>query len=423
MKRLLLVNLSHDVRTPLNAVLNYLELAMEQPLDKKTRDMLHMSYTASKSLIFVIDELLHLTGGKSEPAAMLVEVTFDLPRTLRRTLALLKEHASRKGLTFEIEEDPDLPRFIRGDPLRLEQVVTNLVVNAIQYTEIGGVVVRLGTVSRTEEMCTIGIEVQDTGKGMTDRDLDNIFQEFEQVSDSDLDQETPKEEETGAVAPPSNQDEVHMGLGLAQVARYTKQTGGQIRGSSQPGAGTIFVLEVPMKLSSNPRGSQDSPSSGPSRATTPDFVTPWSTVPSTRRPSVTPQPAPHSPTADEPTPMGFHQELVSSTPNKLPTAIEIVESRGFSVPSSVPAFQPLPPEETEARGTRRVIVADDNIVNCKILARRLNKFGYEVKVCRDGQQCVETYIQDRDGFDFVLMDINVGTLSIEPVQHILYQVC
>lgn len=393
MKRLLIVNLSHEVRTPLNAVVNYLEMALEQNLDKKTKSILQMSHTASKSLIFVIDELLHFTAYTSPPPLTLVQETFDLHLAMRESLEPLENQASRKGLDFYINQQTDFPRYVVGDQQRLRQAVANLVINAIQYTDNGGITVNLRLLKSTGSTSIIQIMVQDSGRGMSDEDLDNIFQEFEQVSDDENSSgDNPMQDEANTDQSSTKHSGCHMGLGLAVLARYVKNTGGQIRGKSSLGVGTTFTVEVPLK-SIDPRRSE-SMSEAMSTDDEADFNTPRSTftsVSSTRPPSLT--------------------KKFSSSPDLT------LRHSGGSAASHRPSahIKEASYESTGSQAGRldlggrlRIIVADDNSVNCAILMRRLNKAGHDVKLCRDGQQCVEAYQQDRTGYNFILMDINVS---------------
>lgn len=472
MKRLLIVNLSHEVRTPLNAVVNYLEIALEQQLDRKTKEILWMSHTASKSLIFVIDELLHLTGCTAEPPPPSVKVQFNLHEGVQNALELLKHHAVRKGLTWEILQDDNLPRLVLGDLQRLQQAVTSLVTNAIQYTETGGITVHLGLVSNTkEDTCVIRISVQDTGKGMSEEELDNLFQEFEQLG-FETNEDRPSEKGTPGAPSPSSL-EPQLGLGLAVLARFIKHTGGQIRGKSVLGVGTTFVLEVPFKLADSPQSSSGlssqvssrlssigSSSESPARDTKSEPATRGGDSPSTPRPSperpfrpsygrgslshpTRPEtwqpsrgkgriyppfdPFPHSfgnraLTTKNTEAGGFPREVPAVTfdvgsPNiigDIPrTTVDDVPAEVPSQPADavLPKIDPQNVASATSIENNKIIVADDNPINCTILMRRLQKLGYDVKLCSDGQEAFDTYQKDRNGYNFVLMDINVSIYS------------
>src|SRR4051812_45028530 len=134
--RLLLANSAHEVRTPLNAIINYLEIALEGSLDQETRENLVKSHSASKSLIYVINDLLDLT--KAEEGQELVkDEIFDFPACVREATEPFKSDAKRKDISFEVIEHPGLPQYVFGDQRRVRQAVANVTANAVQHTAQG----------------------------------------------------------------------------------------------------------------------------------------------------------------------------------------------------------------------------------------------------------------------------------------------
>ncbi|KAK6520990.1 Light-sensor Protein kinase [Arthrobotrys conoides] len=261
--RILLANASHEVRTPLNAIINYLEIALEGPLDTETRENLSRSHSASKSLIYVINDLLDLTRTEEGHNLIKFEV-FDLSSTVREATDAFKSDAARKGIDFEVIEYPGLPQFIKGDQSKLRQAVANLAANAISHTTTGGVKVELWLSSVVENRCDIEIAVQDTGVGMSPKKLDKLFRELEQVQ-SDMDYEDGGSDILSAGTVTSVESQVEkeniLGLGLAIVARIIRNMNGQLRLKSEEGKGSRFSIQMPFTIpDATPMSPRDSKS-------------------------------------------------------------------------------------------------------------------------------------------------------------------
>ena len=247
--RLLLANSAHEVRTPLNAIINYLEIALEGTLDQETRDNLAKSHSASKSLIYVINDLLDLT--KTEEGGELVkDELFDLKSTLVEATDMFKGDARRKGIEYEVLDLPGLPQAVIGDQRRVRQAISNITANAIQCTTEGSVKVEMYLTSREGMRCEIEVCVSDTGMGMSSKKLDQLFRELEQVQSEELsagsDEILPDSKALSQVS--SKGDERTLGLGLAVVARIVRNMNGQLRLKSEEGKGSRFVIQFPFDL-------------------------------------------------------------------------------------------------------------------------------------------------------------------------------
>ncbi|PMD35535.1 putative cyanobacterial phytochrome B [Hyaloscypha variabilis F] len=250
--RLLLANSAHEVRTPLNAIINYLEIALEGALDQETRDNLAKSHSASKSLIYVINDLLDLTKAE-EGQELIQDALFDLPATLHEATDSFKGEAKRKGLEYEVIEHPGVPKLVHGDQRRVRQAVANITANAIQHTNSGWVRVEIWLQEILEDRVTIEIVVQDTGTGMSNEKLDALFRDLEQVTtdgDSFLD-----DSEEASRQMTQAKDNRTLGLGLAMVARIVRNMDGQLRLKSEEGKGSRFVIQLPFMLPVDDTGS------------------------------------------------------------------------------------------------------------------------------------------------------------------------
>ncbi|KAK7508780.1 uncharacterized protein IWZ02DRAFT_489296 [Phyllosticta citriasiana] len=245
--RLLLANSAHEVRTPLNAIINYLEIALEGTLDQETRENLAKSHSASKSLIYVINDLLDLT--KTEEGGPLIRgEVFDLKETFAEATDMFAGDAKRKRISYDVVEHPGVPQKVLGDQRRVRQAISNVTANAIQNTSKGGVNVDMYVSSWEDNHANVEVAVADTGAGMSGKKLDALFRDLEQVQS----ETTEMLEET--LAPNSKRIEGNggekrtLGLGLAVVARIIRNMNGQLRLKSEEGKGSRFVIQFPFDM-------------------------------------------------------------------------------------------------------------------------------------------------------------------------------
>jgi len=246
--RLLLANSAHEVRTPLNAIINYLEIALEGSLDPETRENLIKSHSASKSLVYVINDLLDLTKTE-EHKSLFKEEVFDLHHTLREATNPFIGDAKRKKIEYSVAIGSDIPQEVLGDHRRIRQMLSNLVANAVQHTAEGSVTICAWKVPQQshQNRCEIEISVEDTGSGMTSEKVDALFQELEEVSSQQeataqnlLDQGSSESK----AAPPRQA----LGLGLAVVARTIRNMDGQLRLKTEQGKGSSFIIVLSFVL-------------------------------------------------------------------------------------------------------------------------------------------------------------------------------
>lgn len=239
--RLLLANSAHEVRTPLNAIINYLEIALEGALDQETRENLAKSHSASKSLIYVINDLLDLT--KTEEGKDLIkDEIFDLPAAIREATDLFNGDVKRKGIEYTVVEHPGVPQFVHGDQRRVRQAVANITANAVQHTSNGFVHVDIWLQEITNNKVNIEIVVEDSGAGMSNQKLDTLFRDLEQVDGDPLFDDVESNEKALVDGKRT------IGLGLAMVARIVRNMDGQLRLKSEVGKGSRFVIQLPFLL-------------------------------------------------------------------------------------------------------------------------------------------------------------------------------
>ncbi|KAJ5361453.1 hypothetical protein N7541_002297 [Penicillium brevicompactum] len=242
--RLLVANSAHEIRTPLNAIINYLELALESGLDAETREGLVKSHSASKSLIYVINDLLDLTTtADAQTSQKLVkEESFNLPSIVQDATNMLSGEAKRKGVAFSVSIHPGLPATAMGDQRRVRQVFLNLISNAIENTEQGYIKVAIypsSTKNALAEHVAVEMSVTDTGSGISKLKRDKLFQELEQVT---IDDYYSVDEAEGNLAHTVGQKEDVLGLGLAFTARIVHNMHGQLSLKSEEGKGSQFKI-------------------------------------------------------------------------------------------------------------------------------------------------------------------------------------
>jgi signal transduction histidine kinase len=242
--KLLLANSAHEVRTPLNAIINYLEIALEGALDRETRESLTKSHSASKSLIYVINDLLDLTNTEKGHELIKNEI-FDLQTTFQEATDMLAGEAKRKNISYTVSAKPGLPRMVLGDQRRVRQVFSNLVSNAIQQTTSGAVTVEMWRSVKQDLPGHAAVEmmVLDTGAGMSKAKLEAIFHELEQVSTDEIYYQD--EDPTTDQRPEKKRA---LGLGLALVARIVNNMQGQLGVNSEEGKGSRFKILLQFKL-------------------------------------------------------------------------------------------------------------------------------------------------------------------------------
>ncbi|MBF0310593.1 MAG: response regulator [Magnetococcales bacterium] len=220
-----LANMSHEIRTPLNAVLGMGELLWERDLDETERRYVQIFRGAGEVLLSVINDVLDMA--KIESGELVLEHTsFDLRQLLNTTTEIIALRAQAKGLPLEVRLDEEVPARMTGDPLRISQVLINLLGNAIKFTESGRVVLSLTLNRRQGLPPLLEFSVQDSGIGIEEEKLRSIFRPFSQA-DSSI---TRRYGGTG--------------LGLAISRRLVQAMGGELRVESRVGQGSLFFFSV-----------------------------------------------------------------------------------------------------------------------------------------------------------------------------------
>ncbi|OOF90272.1 hypothetical protein ASPCADRAFT_135308 [Aspergillus carbonarius ITEM 5010] len=449
--KLLLANSAHEVRTPLNAIVNYLEIALEGALDTETRDNLTKSYSASKSLIYVINDLLDLTNTE-KGHSLIKDEPFDLPLCFQEATGMFDSEARRKGIDYTVRAHPGIPKTVVGDERRVRQTVTNLISNAIQHTSAGGVTVEMWRAPSNAGpgVANIHMTVLDTGTGMSSAMLETLFQELEQVSSEDDSYFFDRDPNGVSQDSADGREKGVLGLGLALVSRMVRNTHGQLTVRSEEGRGSRF--QISLQLSTPDDAPADAPADAPEGPSTPinddesipfeakeefvlvdnsssapsegrrhsgshddtnnqsDGAIDAATMPGIALDRATDEAAGLLPSSDrrrvvtlpstpKPSEIDSHEKLLTfSQPPRLATGP--AGPTGTSAPPPEPDSKPPP-------GKYSVLVAEDDPINGKILQKRLGKSGHTVHLTVNGEECAAAYRADSAQFDVVLMDIQM----------------
>jgi signal transduction histidine kinase/DNA-binding response OmpR family regulator/HPt (histidine-containing phosphotransfer) domain-containing protein len=446
-KSAFLASMSHEIRTPMNGILGMAELLETTPLAPIQREYLGMVRESAESLLQIINDILDFS--KMEAGHLELESKpFELRKLVGSTVSAFADRAHRKELELAFRVAPQIPDDVVGDPLRLRQVLVNLIGNAVKFTETGEVVVDVETIATCDGELLLHFEVRDTGIGIPKDRIEAIFEPFEQADTS------------------STRRYGGAGLGLTIASRLVRKLGGELTVESTDGEGSTFKFAARLRVAETSKRTPVLPAdalvglhvmvvddNATNRRILEELLTHWRmdvtcvVDPTTVKDLLIDANERGRPyrllllDAEMPVMDGFSlAEQVLAEPKIDSTIIMMLSSMDrpgdakrckelgialhllkpvrhselMNAIKTVIGIKPAPKaEQTRAMSPMRILVAEDSRVSQRLTMALLKQWGHTATLVSDGRQALEAIraTNSTDAFDLVLMDVQMPMMD------------
>ena len=341
-----LSSMSHEIRTPLNAIVGLSEdnISYEDKCPPEVVENSKDIMTASQTLLEIVGNILDIN--KIEANKMeIVESPYDFVKEVSDMCKITQTRIGEKNVMFHLNMAEDIPYELIGDKAKVKEIINNLLTNAIKYTEQGDINLNIKCINDTNKnISNLIISCQDTGRGIKAEYINKLFTKFERL---DIEKNTTTE---------------GTGLGLAITKALIEMMGGKINVQSQFGKGSIFVVQIPQKISKIAK-------------------------PMTEREM-----------------MDTATRLYSNN-----NINNVVKQPNEPQPTTISSSQANP---SSNYGNKKILIVDDNKLNIKVARRALQDFNFEIEECYDGQECLDHVVNGNE-YDLILMDIMMPNMSGE----------
>ncbi len=359
-KERFMANMSHEIRTPMNALIGFTTLLGRTPLNAKQDEFVRTIKSAGENLMALINDLLDFS--KIEAGMLRIEATkLDVNELVQSLEMLFTPKAQEKKIDFDVQVSPRIPKNLMGDPMRVSQIVVNLLSNALKFTERGYVALTTELFDDNTDYATVKITVKDTGIGIETDDLPRVFERFQQAKD-----------DTTRLYGGS-------GLGLAIVKNLAEAMGGFVEADSKIGFGSTFSVILPFRKALVVAAqTSDAASNVQNRA--PQYFTDLDV---------------RYQTAD-----GQKPNVEAENKKETPQYFGDLDTHFQTPDGQISNIE---------RSTKRILVVEDNPMNQRLAAFLLSDWGYEFEMAKDGKEAID--ILQKTDFQLVLMDIQLPIMD------------